>query len=64
MLQMMKAIAEKKSEIKPKMIEKLNGCIELALSASSTHGLIAQLVQASEWNSVVDSSNPTQTNFL
>ena len=61
---MMKAIAEKKSEIKPKMIEKLNGCRELALSASSSRGLIAQLVRASEWNSVVDSSNPTQTNFL
>ena len=36
----------------------------LAVSASSTHGLIAQLVRASERNSVVVGSNPTQTNFL
>ena len=34
------------------------------LSASGTHGLIAQLVRASEQNSVVVGSNPTQPNFL
>ena len=30
------------------------------LSASWTHGLIAQSVRASEWNSVIVGSNPTQ----
>ena len=37
---------------------------KLALSVSWTHGLIAQLVGASEWNSVVVGPNPTQANFL
>ena len=36
----------------------------LALSASCTHGLITQLVRASEQNSVVVGSNPTLANFL
>ena len=34
------------------------------LSVSWTHGLIAQSVRASERNSVVVGSNPTQVNFL
>ena len=37
-----------------------SSCTKLALSASWTHGLIAQLVRASEPNSVVVGSNPTQ----
>ena len=41
-----------------------SSCTKLALSASWTHGLIDQLVRASEWNSVVVGSNPTQANFL
>ena len=41
-----------------------SGCTKLALSASWTHGLIAQSVRASERNSVVVGSNPTQANFL
>ena len=41
-----------------------SSCAKLALSASWTHGLIAQSVRASERNSVVVGSNPTQTNFL
>ena len=36
----------------------------MALSASCTHGLIAQSVRASEQDSVVVGSNPTQANFL
>ena len=36
----------------------------LWVSASWTHGLIAQLVTASEQNSVVVGLNPTQANFL
>ena len=41
-----------------------SSCTKLALSASWTHGLIAQSVRASEWNSMVVGSNPTQANFL
>ena len=41
-----------------------NRCTKFALSVSWTHGLIAQLVRASERNSMVVGSNPTQTNFL
>ena len=37
--------------------------MKLALSESWIHGLIAQLVRASERNSVVVGSNPTQANF-
>ena len=37
---------------------------KLALSASWTHGLIAHSVRASERNSVVVGSSPTQANFL
>ena len=37
---------------------------KLAVRASSTHVLIAQSVRASEQNSVVVSSNPTQVNLL
>ena len=33
------------------------------LSANETHGLVAQSVRASERNSVVVGSNPTQANF-
>ena len=36
----------------------------LALSASLYHGLIAQLVRASEWTSVVMGSNPIQADIL
>ena len=49
----------------PKWNVTLNKLIgKLALSASWTHGLIAQSVRASERNSVVVGSNPTQANFL
>ena len=41
-----------------------SSCTKLALSVSSTHGLIAQLVRALEPNSLVVGSNPTQANFL
>ena len=41
-----------------------SSCTKLALSASWTHGLIAQSVRASERNSVVVDSNPTQASFL
>ena len=40
-----------------------SSCTKLALSASWIHGLVAQSVRASEWNSVVVGSNPTQANF-
>ena len=36
---------------------------KLALSACWTHGLITQLIRASERNSVVVGLNPTQANF-
>ena len=35
----------------------------MALIASGTYGMIAQLVRKSEQNSVVAGSNPTQANF-
>ena len=41
-----------------------SSCTKLALSASWTHGLIAQSVRASGRNPVVVGSNPTQPNFL
>ena len=41
-----------------------SSCTNLALRATWTHGLIAQLVGASKRNSVVMGSNPTRTNFL
>ena len=41
-----------------------SSCTKLALNVSWTHGLIAQSVRASERNSVVVGSNPTQANFL
>ena len=41
-----------------------SSCADLAVRVSWTHGLIAQLVRASERNSVVVSSDPTQANFL
>ena len=41
-----------------------SSCTKLALRASWTHGLIAQSVRASERNSVVVGSNPTEANFL
>ena len=37
---------------------------KLALITSWSHGLVAQLVTASERNSVLVGSNPTQANFL
>ena len=40
-----------------------SSCTKLALSVSWTHGLIAQWVRASEWNSEVVGSNPLQANF-
>ena len=60
----MKAIANMKSDSEQK--HEIGVTVEcwLALSVSSTHGLIAQLVGASErWSMVID-SNPTQANFL
>ena len=42
----------------------LSRCAKLALRAIWTHGLIAQLVRASERNSVVLDWNPTQAEFL
>ena len=39
-------------------------CTKMALSGSWTQGLIAQFIRASERNSVVVVSNPTQTDFL
>ena len=36
----------------------------MALSASSTHNLIVQSIRASERNSVIVASIPTQSNFL
>ena len=41
-----------------------SSCIKLTLSASWTHGLVAQWIRASERNSVIMGSNPTQANFL
>ena len=41
-----------------------SSCTKLTLSASWTHSLIAQSVRASERNSVVVGSNPTQASFL
>ena len=41
-----------------------SSCTKLALSASWTHGLMAQSVRASGRNSVVVGSNATQANFL
>ena len=41
-----------------------SSCTKLALSASWTHGLIAQSVRPSQKNLVVVGSNPTQVNFL
>ena len=58
----MKAIAEMKLDNEQTM--KLEWLRKLALSARWTHGLIAQSVSASEWNSVVVGLNPTQGNFL
>ena len=43
---------------------KWSSCTKLAPSVSWIHGLIAQLVRASEQNSVAAGSNPTQVNFL
>ena len=40
-----------------------SSCTKFAQSASWTHGLIAQSVRASERNSVVVGSNPTQASF-
>ena len=41
-----------------------SSCKKLALTASWTHGVIAQSVRASEQNSVVVGSNPTLAVFL
>ena len=41
-----------------------SNCTKLAVSASRTHGLIAQSVTLSERISVVAGSNPTQANIL
>ena len=41
-----------------------SSCTKLALRVSWTHGLISQSVRASERNSLVVGSNPTQANFL
>ena len=57
-----KAIAEMKPDTEQTM--NWSSCTKLALSASRTHGLIAQSVRASERNSVVVGSNPTQVNCI
>ena len=41
-----------------------SSCAKVALNVSWNRGLIAQSVRASEWNSVVAGSNPSQVNFL
>ena len=41
-----------------------SSCTKLALSVSWTHGLIVELIRASERNSLVVGSNSTQMNFL
>ena len=41
-----------------------SSCAKLALSANWTHGVITQSFRASERNSLVAGSYPTQTNFL
>ena len=60
---MTKAMAEMKREHWTKR-RNWSSCTKLALTVSWTHGLIAQSVRASERNSVVVDSNPTQANFL
>ena len=62
MSQITKAIAKMKYQHQTK-IQNWSGCTKLALSMSSTHGLTAQLVRASEWNWVLVGSNPTQENL-
>ena len=63
MWQLTKAMAEMKRERWTKRWN-LISCTKLALSARWAHGLVAQSVRASEWNSVVLGSNPSQANFL
>ena len=58
-----KAIAEMKCKHWTKRWN-WSSCTNMALSASWTHVLIAQSVRASEQNSVIVGSNPTQVNFL
>ena len=41
-----------------------SSCTKLAPSVSSTHGLVAQSVRASERNSVVVGSNPTEASYF
>ena len=65
-LKQLRWLAKAKTEMKPEHWTKrgnLRSCTKLALRASWTHGLIAQLLRASERNSVVGSSNLTQANF-
>ena len=60
-----KAIAEMKHDFEQTMkLEYWGGCTKLALIASCTRDLITQSARASERNSVVMCSNPTQANFL
>ena len=63
MWQLTKAMAKLKHEHWTKRWN-WSSCTKLALSACWTHDLTAQLFRASEWNSVVVGSNPTQPNFL
>ena len=63
MWQLKKAIAEMKCKHWTKRWN-CSSCTKMALSASWTHVLIAQSVRASEQNSVIVGSNPTQVNFL
>ena len=63
MWRLTKTIAKTKCEHWTK-IWNWSSCTKLVLSRSWTHSLIAQSVRASEWNSVVVGSNPTQANFL
>ena len=58
----MKAIAEMKTD--SERANKLEQRYNVGSECELTHCLIAQLVKASERNSMVVGSNPTQVNFL
>ena len=63
MWRLTKAMTEMKCEHWTKRWD-WSSCTKLALSASWTHGMVAQSIRVSERNSVVVGSNPTQSNFL
>ena len=62
MWRLTKAIAKMKPDTEQTM--KLEQLHKVGSEYELTHGLMAQSVKASEWNSVVVGSNPTQVNFL